>query len=146
MKNSHSYFLWFCFQEIVDLFFPPKINQFKKTEFFFKKDRNMNIFKKSGNNSFFDCENKNENESERWHQCHFFWHQQQNVLKHLWLPGKFRERNGTLFFPALLLSLSISSLCLSFFSFLGSALLWRQRICHQFTTTLLKTSRGSQTH
>ena len=45
------------------------------------------------------------------------------------------ERNGTLFFPALLLSLSISSLCLSFFSFLGSALLWRQRICHQFTTT-----------
>ena len=32
----------------------------------------MNIFKKSGNYSFFDCENKNENESERWHQCHFF--------------------------------------------------------------------------
>ena len=96
MKNGHSYFLWFCFQEIVDLFFPPKINQFKKTEFFFKKDRNMNIFKKSGNYSFFDCENKNENESERWHQCHFFWHQQQNVLKHLWLPGKFREKWNTL--------------------------------------------------
>ena len=25
----------------------------------------MNVFQKSGNNSFFDCENKNENESER---------------------------------------------------------------------------------
>ena len=44
----------------------------------------MNIFKRYGNNSFFDCENKNENESEReMASVPFFWHQQQNVLKHL---------------------------------------------------------------